>query len=375
MESQQNDIKGQIIIAGFWRRVLAAGIDSVVRLVAVRLLFAISGLFQKLDGGLAGVQAMVAILLGSAVYVGYALTGEALYGQTVGKWALKMKLVYNKEHDKHGIGFKRAIGRRLVRVLSMLAFNLGHVWSLLSAERQTWHDKASKTIVVHDPRGKFVDIDTKTVEKRKKRAGWFVAGIAGAIVFSLVSIGLTEVIAKAFKEVSFEAASSEWREYTFNDKGHFSIAMPTVPLVENIPIEGTEGGESKQTAGNRYSSTPNDDIAYFINVEDSYGLKNDGAEIDKERAAMLWNTPIGSAIRIGGTVIAHTPSTFLGNESIEYEIQNELLSIRGIVFFADNVLYQLVGAVKKEQKGILEFDKFAKSFILLGDTNGIDIEY
>ncbi|HEY7876272.1 MAG TPA: RDD family protein [Actinomycetota bacterium] len=46
------------------------------------------------------------------------------------------------------IGFRRALLRSISRFLSFFLFGLGYWWAFWDPERQTWHDKISRTVVV-----------------------------------------------------------------------------------------------------------------------------------------------------------------------------------------------------------------------------------
>jgi uncharacterized RDD family membrane protein YckC len=46
------------------------------------------------------------------------------------------------------IGMPRAFVRILVANISLLAFGLGFLWMLWDPKKQTWHDKAARTLVV-----------------------------------------------------------------------------------------------------------------------------------------------------------------------------------------------------------------------------------
>ena len=41
-----------------------------------------------------------------------------------------------------------SLNRAVFRVVSELLFFLGFLWGLLNPERQTWHDKTARTLVV-----------------------------------------------------------------------------------------------------------------------------------------------------------------------------------------------------------------------------------
>ncbi len=71
---------------------------------------------------------------------------ESSSGQTPGKRVARIRLV--RESDGQPLGFGRAIARRLCHVLDALPFYVGFLWPLWDAKRQTFADKAAKSVVV-----------------------------------------------------------------------------------------------------------------------------------------------------------------------------------------------------------------------------------
>jgi uncharacterized RDD family membrane protein YckC len=96
---------------------------------AIRLVIAI---------GIGWVVAMV----GQLVYWGHY---EGRKGATAGKRALGLEVI--RQDDGAHLGFGRAVGRNLAKVLSGF-FYLGFLWMLWDDNKQTWHDKIVSSIVV-----------------------------------------------------------------------------------------------------------------------------------------------------------------------------------------------------------------------------------
>ncbi len=69
-----------------------------------------------------------------------------LYGATLGKMALKVRVVDMEYLDKPD--FITALSRASVRILSEIFFYLGFFWVFFNPIRATWHDKIAKTLVV-----------------------------------------------------------------------------------------------------------------------------------------------------------------------------------------------------------------------------------
>jgi len=68
------------------------------------------------------------------------------YGATMGKMLFKMQVVDEKSFFKPDLS--KSLIRAIVRILSESLFYLGFLWGILSPTRQTWHDKAAKTLVI-----------------------------------------------------------------------------------------------------------------------------------------------------------------------------------------------------------------------------------
>jgi uncharacterized RDD family membrane protein YckC len=127
--------------AGFWRRFGAAVIDGIILGVIASILTAILGgdSADRFSGTYQGIQ----LVLGVAYFTW--LEGGAS-GQTLGKKALSIRVI-----DFGGagsIGPGRALGRYFARWLSGIPIGLGYFWMLWDSEKQTWHDKLTRAVVV-----------------------------------------------------------------------------------------------------------------------------------------------------------------------------------------------------------------------------------
>jgi uncharacterized RDD family membrane protein YckC len=121
--------------AGFWRRFAAMVIDGI-------LIGAVTAMIEATDASTA-----VAVIAATAVVWIYwvALEGGPR-GQTLGKMALGIRVV---DRDTSGpIGYGRAFLRRIVAIVSTAVIYLGYLWMLWDPEKQTWHDKAARALVV-----------------------------------------------------------------------------------------------------------------------------------------------------------------------------------------------------------------------------------
>ncbi len=70
----------------------------------------------------------------------------ALYGQTLGKMAMKIRII-NRDYFDQPSWFE-ALQRAFVRALSEVVFYIGFIWANFTPLRQTWQDKVAKTLVV-----------------------------------------------------------------------------------------------------------------------------------------------------------------------------------------------------------------------------------
>ena len=119
--------------AGFWRRFGAAFIDALVVDVVTYILALILG-----NAGTG---------LGILIGIGYFTYFHGSTGQTPGDAALSIRIV---DADGGGsIGYGRAFVRWLVSLVSGIVIAIGYLWMIWDSEKQTWHDKAARSYVVH----------------------------------------------------------------------------------------------------------------------------------------------------------------------------------------------------------------------------------
>jgi uncharacterized RDD family membrane protein YckC len=130
-------------LAGWWARVGAYLIDSVILFVGLVILVVIGAAINKALLVVLIVLWLIATLVG---YWTYFEGGES--GQTPGKKALGIR-VRNEAGGPAGYG--KAFGRNLVaRVIGLFPFVglLDVLWPLWDSRKQCLHDKAGSTIVV-----------------------------------------------------------------------------------------------------------------------------------------------------------------------------------------------------------------------------------
>jgi uncharacterized RDD family membrane protein YckC len=140
---------------GFWARVGAALIDSVLLLIIIApLLYWIygPGYFVAPDptGRMSTVGGLADLLL-NWVLPAVAVILFWVYRQaTPGKMAIGARIVDARTGAPPSTG--QLIGRYLGYYVSMIPLFLGLIWVAFDARKQGWHDKLAGTVVVRDAR-------------------------------------------------------------------------------------------------------------------------------------------------------------------------------------------------------------------------------
>jgi uncharacterized RDD family membrane protein YckC len=119
--------------ANFGRRLVAAIIDGV-------LIGVVGGIFYAINRSLG----YVVQILVTIAYMTYFEGSPS--GQTVGKKAMGIRVI---DFGTGGpIGYGRAFIRWIGRYVSAIACLLGYFWMLWDKEKQCWHDKFARDVVV-----------------------------------------------------------------------------------------------------------------------------------------------------------------------------------------------------------------------------------
>ncbi len=133
--------------AGFWVRVAATIIDSVLILIVVTPLFLLLG-GQRLgaNGSLipSGLDLTINYLLPALVIIVFWVYKSS----TPGKMVFKLKIIDAKTGGKPT--GRQLIGRYFAYYISILPFMLGLVWVAIDNRKQGWHDKLAGTLVVKE---------------------------------------------------------------------------------------------------------------------------------------------------------------------------------------------------------------------------------
>lgn len=135
--------------AGFWLRVVATIIDSVLlTIVQFLLTLGITLLIGTL--GIAAVDdpaiSMVIWLFGMSISIGYAVFFVGYCGQTPGKMALRIKVIRT---DGGPMIYGRAVKREILgKFVSSVLLGIGYIMVAFDSQKQGLHDKIANTYVI-----------------------------------------------------------------------------------------------------------------------------------------------------------------------------------------------------------------------------------
>jgi uncharacterized RDD family membrane protein YckC len=134
---------GTTIYAGFWRRVAAVLVDSLLlSAVQIPLFLAFSEGNPYTDPGGSPSTSTISAVLG---WLYYALMESSSKQATVGKMALGIVVT---DMDGRRITFGRATGRYFAKILSALILGIGFLMVAFTERKQGLHDLLAKTLVV-----------------------------------------------------------------------------------------------------------------------------------------------------------------------------------------------------------------------------------
>lgn len=132
--------------AGFWIRVLASLIDSILVIAVIfPLLISIYGMdyFMLRNNDIGILGALIQYLAPAAAIIVFWIYKSA----TPGKMALGLKIVSLGANKDLSLG--QSIGRYFGYYLSTIPLCVGFIWVAFDARKQGWHDKLAGTVVVH----------------------------------------------------------------------------------------------------------------------------------------------------------------------------------------------------------------------------------
>jgi len=133
--------------AGFWIRVGATLIDSVI--IIVVLMVPLSFIYgRQYWVGDQYIHGFWDLLLGYVVPIVATIWFWLRFMGTPGKMALRLRIVDARTGNRLSLG--QAIGRYFGYIVSILPLALGIIWVGIDRKKQGWHDKLAGTVVIRD---------------------------------------------------------------------------------------------------------------------------------------------------------------------------------------------------------------------------------
>ena len=124
--------------AGFWVRVVAFIIDSIIIAVVNAIIAAI---LNSSTTGRSGIQTLLGI-----IYFTYFWSGSSPWpGQTVGDKLLNLRVI---KTDGSDLSIVQALIRYVGLFVSFLVIFIGVIWVAFDPNKQGWHDKIAGTYVI-----------------------------------------------------------------------------------------------------------------------------------------------------------------------------------------------------------------------------------
>lgn len=137
--------------AGFWIRVLAAVIDSLLLGVVTAACWMTAALAARMVAPRWPGAPLVLLPLGAAaaglISLGYLLLGWALAGRTLGKLACRLRIVRD---DGRALGFGGAALRLLGYLASSATLGIGYLMVAFTHRKRGLHDLIAGTVVVRE---------------------------------------------------------------------------------------------------------------------------------------------------------------------------------------------------------------------------------
>lgn len=118
--------------AGFWVRVVAALIDSVI-------IAAIGFIVRQIIGD----SDPITIIIGAGYHIGMWVKND---GMTFGKKIMGIKVI---QTNGQAIDIKTGVIRYIGYIVSGMVLGIGFIWVAFDKNKQGWHDKIANTFVVY----------------------------------------------------------------------------------------------------------------------------------------------------------------------------------------------------------------------------------
>jgi uncharacterized RDD family membrane protein YckC len=138
----QGPMTGPPVYAGFWIRFLAMFIDMLI----IGFVFGFPIRFVGWDNVVvAVVVGLIAGVLYLAAYMTYSILMTGWRGQTLGKMALRLKVV---NEDMTPVDYGTAAIREFSKILSALILYIGYIMAGFDSQKRALHDRIAKTRVI-----------------------------------------------------------------------------------------------------------------------------------------------------------------------------------------------------------------------------------
>lgn len=135
-----------VVYAGFWSRYFAMVIDTLIvwtPLVVLIFILVFANLWDSIgDNPMSTLMSVIALII-QATYNVYFISRS---GQTPGKKILKIKV--QEVSTGKNLGIVAVVLREVIGKFISSFFDLGYIWMLRDPNKQTWHDKIAKSVVV-----------------------------------------------------------------------------------------------------------------------------------------------------------------------------------------------------------------------------------
>jgi uncharacterized RDD family membrane protein YckC len=134
--------------AGFWRRLAALLIDSLIAGAAGFLVGFVIGIVVVASGGGdldGGWSALINVVSVFGWFLYFALMESSSHQATIGKIGLGIQLT---DIDGNRLSFGRALGRNLAKLISAVILYIGFILAAFTERKQALHDMIAGTLVV-----------------------------------------------------------------------------------------------------------------------------------------------------------------------------------------------------------------------------------
>ena len=209
-------------MGSFWERFVASLLDAILVGLVTAPFYAgtiggdIAASVNTQGQGMpaySGAQAMLQ-LFSFAVAMGYQVFFLTTKGQTLGKMVMKLKVLDQDNLSK--LTVTEVIIRELGKLLSNITLSLGYMWYLIDPNKQTWHDKFSKSLVVKtDDKGEVLMTGNPPYAKNKLAFGAIYGGCC--LLWIILIVMVVSAVAffgkEAMEEIQKEKMQNSQGEY------------------------------------------------------------------------------------------------------------------------------------------------------------------